>query len=360
MIRRPLKFPMEYWGDPDGKMRPIVRCSNVETCAMAQRGVAWAFLDVKFPQILCKGCGNEFEYLQEHCTHPYVSFSPPTEGKSGKGEGKKGNYQSKGENGYGSNYKGKGVGKEAIGKSKGKGGKGAGKDDSIDIMDFLKRFGEGIITEEQASKIKTAMQANGKQKPQAKSQLQAAKWEFKQAIAEMNTASHLLAQSKESVIAIDTKYKAAMITVCEYTNKVIQLKEEAAKFKDNYDKLLKEQDEKIDDQLQEIAYAHSNSIAQFNQFEDLSADDSPDAETPDVPAEHDDDREDIFTRQHPEAPDIEMNQAALKRQLPPPLNLSTEQPIEEIMHTLLQLNSAKKSKSTPRGSDDGQEGGEPE
>ena len=119
---------------------------------MAQREVAYTFLDVKYPQIICKGCQAEFEYLESDCTHPNVSFQPPTgtsKGSKGKSKG-----SAKGSDGV---PKGKGRGAFAEYKGKGKGKGEGGTTGDVDIMAILKQYGTGIISEQQAMLIKSAM-----------------------------------------------------------------------------------------------------------------------------------------------------------------------------------------------------------
>ena len=230
---------------------------------MAQRGVAWTYLDVKYPQQMCRGCDNEFEYLAKDCTHPHVSFAPPLTEQSSKGKGGgKGKSKSKSDYGYGYNdtsSKGSGKGK---GKSK---GKNVGKDvGNMDIIGFLKQFGANIITEEQADQLNDALQTHAqKLKPQAKSDLQTANHEYKAAMSEMNGARNLLNQAKNSVAALDIKFKAAMISVCEQTSRYNFLKAQAEKCKDKYDTLHQAQELITDASLLEITSAHANAMTQF-------------------------------------------------------------------------------------------------
>ena len=136
---QPRKWPQELWADPTGQLRPICRCSNIENCLMAKREIAYTFLDVKYPQLVCKGCGNEFELLEADCTHPYVSFSPPI-GESSKGKGKTKGTSKGAANGNGTKGKGKGAYEYNGGEYKGKGkGKGRGESGDIDIIAILKQ-----------------------------------------------------------------------------------------------------------------------------------------------------------------------------------------------------------------------------
>ena len=66
---------------------------------MAQREVAYTFLDVKYPPLICKGCESEFEYIESDCTHPNVSLQLPNIGKSSKGSAKGSSKGANGENG---------------------------------------------------------------------------------------------------------------------------------------------------------------------------------------------------------------------------------------------------------------------
>ena len=147
---------------------------------------------------MCEGCGNEFEFLEADCTHPYVSFSPPI-GESSKGKGKtKGT--SKGANGNGTKGNGKGAyeynGGEYKGKSK---GKGRGDTGDIDIMAILKQYGSGIISEQQADLIKNAMKISP-MAPKPKTPLQDAKAEYKAAFAASNISKKTRTNRKRAFL----------------------------------------------------------------------------------------------------------------------------------------------------------------
>jgi hypothetical protein len=68
-----------------------------------------------------------------------------------------------------------------------------------------------------------------------------------------------------------------------------------------------------------------------------------------------DDLENVYTKLHQQdhcdPKEADMQQAAMKRQLPllPPLDMTASSSTEEIMGKLHELNVAKKSKLTPRG-----------
>ena len=339
---RPVKYPLEFYSDEVRGKRLVCRCTNKQECQMAARGVAWTYLDVKFPQQVCRGCGNEFEYLAEDCTHPYVSFAPPYTEQSSKGKGK-GKGKSKSNNDKG--YNGKGMGKDAGYKSK---GHGKGNDVGRDVMNFLQQFGANLFTEEQANQINDAMQSYNKKLTSlpAKSDLQTAKIEYKAAIADMNVARSHMNQAKESVQAIDKKFKAAMILVCEHTQNYTHLKEQAEVYKDKLDTLQKVQEDTIDASIHDISTAHANAMIQLDAFNTDAAEEATSV--------NDEDGDNVYGKAAPQSEpidleDTEMMQAAVKR--PPPLNLSQDQPLEEIMSTLHCLNTAKKAKSTPRGSE---------
>ena len=348
-----VKWPIEYFGDEFGQFRPVCRCSN-DKCSMAMKGLAWTYLDVKFPQIMCKGCGNEFEFLRGDCTNPNVSFSPPYTEQSSKGgaKGKNDNYKGKGSNYYKGNGKGEVKGDNYKGK-----GKGAYKDScNIDIMTLLQHVGAAdIISPEQVILIKEKMQAAEAHQKPMKSDVQIAKEEYKSAIAGMNTSKHLLTQAKENLIAIDMKFKAALITMCEHTRQYTQHKEEVELCKANLDQIMQQQDAALDEKIIDIANAHSNAAAQLGLYEEPDSAENEAEEIYSQDGASKDDCETVYDKATSSLPpDIDMTQAAIKRSLPP-LNLSTSQPTEELMHTFLQLNVAKKAKSTPRAGEDGPE-----
>ena len=313
---------------------------------MAQREVAYTYLDVKYPQLICKGCQSEFEFLESDCTHPNVSFQPPTglsKGSKGKSKG-----SAKGSDGV---PKGKGKGNFADynGKGKGKGGQGTG---DVDIMAILQQYGSGIISEQQAMQIKNAMKISpAASKP--KTPLQDAKLEYKAALAGLNVAKNKLDQSKESVLALDKKFKALLITVCENTREYTNLKQVAEECKARLDELSISQDAGIDEKIAELAASHASAMSQLNvpdsdeELEQRDDDNTGNGSS--------DDLEGVYTKLHQQdhgvPEEADMQQAAMKRQLPllPPLDMTASSSTEEIMGKLHELNVAKKSKLTPRG-----------
>lgn len=322
---------------------------------MAKREVAYTFLDVKYPQLICKGCQSEFEYLESDCTHFNVSFQPPNTGMS-KGSKGKSKGSEKGSNGM---QKGKGKGADAEYKGKGK-GKGEGKSSDIDIMAILQQYGSGIISEEQAIKIKNAMKISPAA-PKPKTPLQEAKAEYKEAIAGLNVAKNKLDQSKESILAIDKKFKAMLVTVCENTRDYTNLKQVAEECKAKLDEFSTNQDATIDEKIANIAASQACAMAQIS---------IPDSEEEgeynflgEAADPFSDDYEQVYTRQQQNLEgdgndfeeaieDADMQQAAVKRHLSPllpPLDIGAEHSTEEIMGQLHALNVAKKSKLTPRG-----------
>ena len=67
--------------------------------------------------------------------------------------------------------------------------------------------------------------------PKSKSPLQIAKANYKSAMAELNVSKNKLEQSKESVLALDKKFKAALRNVCENTQEYTSLKHSAEELK---------------------------------------------------------------------------------------------------------------------------------
>ena len=356
---RPLTWPKEYWTDEQsGQQRPIVRCAE-ETCHLAKRGLAFTYLDVKFPKVLCGACQTEFEFTLKDCTHPYASLAPPIGDTSSKGKGKA--------KGYGD--KGKGKGKSAFeyisGDYKGKGkGKGSGVSGEFDIMAILKQYGSGIISEQQAAQIKNAMKISPIT-PKPKTPLQDAKSDSKAAFAAMNIFKNKLDQSKESAFAIDRKVKAMLLTICENTREYVNLKQVVLDSKARLDELLIGNDTSLDQQLAEMAQTHANAINQLQQF---SVDDD---ELADLGNGDDADSYDVYgksadTAEPPQADaeevveEVEMQQVATKRPLPsspllPPIDLGADPSTEAIMGQLFPLNVAKKGKTTPRDNGDSAE-----
>ena len=320
---------------------------------MAKREVAYTYLDVKYPQLVCKGCESEFEFLEADCTHPNVSFSPPI-GLSSKGKGKsKGTKGANGDHGV----KGKGKGAYAT-EYKGKGkGKGEGGTSDIDIMALLHQYGSGIISEQQALMIKNAMKISPAA-PKPKSPLQIAKSNYKSALAELNVSKNKLEQSKESVLALDKKFKAALITVCENTQEYTSLKHSAEELKIRLDELSVNIDSEIDERIADLAASHASAMSQLNVPD---SEDEADAAADAHPLEDDnaagnsDDFEGVYNKMQnlpeaAEAEDADMQQAAIKRPMLPSLDISAScSSTEDIMCKLHELNCAKKTKLTPRG-----------
>lgn len=353
MTTMPLIWPKEYWIDElTGQQRPVVRCAE-ETCHLAKRGLAYTFLDVKYPKILCGACQTEFEFTLKDCTHPYASLTPPIGDTSSKGKGKG---KTKG---YGD--KGKGKGKSAFeyisGDYKGKGkGKGSGAGE-FDLMAILKQYGSGIISEQQAAQIKNAMKISPIP-PKPKTPLQDAKAEYKAAFAAMNISKNKLDQSKESAFALDRKVKAMLLTICENTREYVNLKQVVLDSKARLDELLTGHDVDIDQQLEEMAQVHANAINQLREFgaedEELidlgNGDDADSSEVYRKSAEDDTADQDDTEAFVEEA---DMQQVATKRPLPsspllPPIDLGPDPCTEAIMGQLFTLNAAKKGKLTPR------------
>ena len=341
---------------------------------MAERGVAWTFLDVKFPQIICKGCGNEFEYLQENCTHPSVSFSPPT--TKGKGKGKSLPYKKGHDKGLSKGYYGKGYGSDK-GKGKGK-AKGFAYDtseetktagpmvDHLDVIAILKQYGAGILSDEQSNLINSKLCTHAEQlrdfggiayKAKDKSEVQIAKNKYKAAQSELSAYGNTLKQSKHSLANLDSKFKSLLITICEQTQAYTQMKADTDTLKAEFERLASEQDDKLDISIQQIALDHSRAVEAIKVSEadldhshdddDEHAGDEADGETVYKAANVGGDPAD-----KPTSDDADMTQAAQKRHLPT-LNLNSDSSSEEILTAFKTLNGAKKSKSTPRGSDDG-------
>ena len=352
---RPRVWPQEYWIDEvSGQQRPICRCDNPK-CSLAIRQLAYTYLDVKYPRIICGECKVEFEYLPEDCTNPHVSFSPPIGDQSSKGG--KGKAKGKGfaNETYGGGDKGKGKGKSpsASIKGKGKGYNGAAAGD-IDIMAVLLQFGAGILTDDQVNKMKAAMKISPVPlKP--KSQIQEAKAEYQAAMAELSGAQNKLKQSKENLIAMDVKFKAQLVTMCNHTQSCTLLKQAALDSKAKLDKLIDSQHTDIDEQVEQIAHEHSNAMIQIEAADD--EDDQFDANHPDDhdPFARGDAAEQPEQEEEQGSNDTEMQQVAIKRHTPdvPDLGLSTNPSTPEIMGCFSVLNSAKKAKSTPRGDGDG-------
>ena len=173
----------------------------------------------------------------------------------------------------------------------------------------------------------------------------------------MNGARNLLNQAKNSVAALDIKFKAAMISVCEQTSRYNFLKAQAEKCKDKYDTLHQAQELITDASLLEITSAHANAMTQFAfNEEEEEAEAQASAEM-----QYNDDGDNPYGKSEArssndieDVEDTEMQQVATKRNLPMQLNLTSDNSMEEIMTSFNELSAAKKAKSTPRGDGEGE------
>ena len=174
---------------------------------MAKRGLAYTWLDVRIPQVICKGCGNEFEYIEADCTYKANQLAKGLGKGSSKGKG-----HSKGDTGKNNKgqYQPKGYGKRPgnfvdsyyIGDN----GKGKGKpspDLNQQLLEWLNNIGAGI-SPEQSTKIKCAMEIRGVpmhkgpiSPPKKLTELQTLKLQQKQLMATLSMASNTLKQAKD-------------------------------------------------------------------------------------------------------------------------------------------------------------------
>ena len=100
--------------------------------------------------------------------------------------------------------------------------------------------------------------------PKPKSPLQIAKSNYKSALAELNVSKNKLEQSKESVLALDKKFKAALINVCENTQEYTSLKHSAEEYKIRLDELSVNIDSEIDERIADLAASHASAMSQLN------------------------------------------------------------------------------------------------
>jgi hypothetical protein len=344
---RPLTWPKEYWIDEhSGQHRPIVRCAE-ENCQLAKRGLAFTYLDVKFPKVICGECKTEFEFTLKDCTHPYASLAPPI-GESSKGKGKA--------KGYGEYIKGKGKGKSPSaykGGGKGKGINGEAPAGGIDVMAVLLQYGKGIISEDQANKMKEAMKiAPAPLMP--KTQVQLAQAEYKAATAQYNGAMNQLKQTKDNILELNEKFKVLLLKMCNQTASCTALKQDVIDCKAKLDIATADQEDGIDKTIALLAQQHATAVAQIQLDEELSNHDGENGDD----CNHPDDHWEPKGAEEPtdaglEVEDAEMQQVAVKRHAPlevPEINdLPENAQVEDIMGAFAVLNTAKKSKSTPRG-----------
>ena len=351
---RPLTWPKEYWIDEQsGQHRPIVRCAE-ENCHLAKRGLAFTYLDVKFPKVICGECKSEFEFTLKDCTHPYASLAPPIgESSKGKGKGKA--------KGYGEYIKGKGKGKSPSaykGDGKGKGINGKASADGIDVMAVLLQYGKGIISEDQANKMKEAMKITPAPL-MPKTHVQQAQADYKAATAEYNGAQNMLKQTKDNILELNVKFKALLLKMCNQTASCTALKQDVIDCKAKLDITIADQEDGIDKTIALLAQQTETAVAQIQLDEELSNHDGENGDD----CNHPDDWEPKGAEEGPtdaglEEEDAEMQQVAVKRQAPlevPEIkDLPENAQIGDIMGAFAVLNTAKKSKSTPRGDVEGE------
>ena len=406
----PLIWPHEYWQQEDGQIRPICRCSNPE-CSMGLRGLAYTWLDVYEPSPICRGCDAEFEFTDSDCTY---AANRAAKGKSakGKGKGKGMPFLGKGYGKYGNFYIGdksndKGAGKGGGDKGKGKGyigkgnvGKGNAKNNNdydYDIYDNnygkgnvnkgLNEFqeiyekiniaGADILSPEQSTQLKCALETLGRQKFQGPikpakvlSPLQELKVQQKHLQAELSSLTNHIGQTSDNYIKAVAACKTQLINLTAATKEREALKE---KLNDIVQKIEQKQDMQAQDKEQALIQATADHLAHQKNIITNAAIIVPEetcASSPGAPAGEeeaeeaaetaedsggyigpDDDAEDIF--QAKSTASDEQMPASAKRAAEDMTSavvpVIAEASLEDCIADFAQINSAKKKRSTPRG-----------
>ena len=249
MSQPPLQWPLEYY-----EGRPLCRCSN-EQCSLAQRGLAYTWLDVHTAKSLCGGCDQEFEYLESNCTYASNRAAKGLSAKGkGKGKGKQqhvnifisGKAKSKGKaKGYESSY--------YIGE-KGKGNGANIGNDRNSLFNLLDTFGVDIISPEQSNRIKVALETYGTAQhvgpiypASPLTESQELKQQLKHYDSKLSMQDNQVKQAKEKYCKLAYELKDQMDRVTQLVDDRTQLCDERAEIHAKISKLAEEETKQADE-----------------------------------------------------------------------------------------------------------------
>ena len=247
----PLQWPLEYY-----EGRPLCRCSN-EQCSLAQRGLAYTWLDVHTPKSLCGCCDQEFEYLESHCTYARNQAAKGLSAPKGKGKGKGKQQVNIFVSGKGKS-KGKAKGYEPtyyIGE-KGKGNGNIHNNRNL-LANLLDTVGNDILSPEQSSKIKVALETYGKAQhegpiyPAAQlSESQELKQQLKHYDSKLSMQDNYVKQGKEKYCKLAYELKDQMDRVTQLVDDRTQLCAEREDIQAKLTKLVNAEKQQLDETYQ--------------------------------------------------------------------------------------------------------------